>query len=392
VAASRLIVFTGKGGVGKTTSAAATALASAGRKRRTLVVSTDPAHSLADVLGSTVGDQPTPVATNLRAVQVDTRRRLEDQWGELRHYVGDVLAWAGVTHLAAEELTVLPGLEEVIALTALTELAADEGTDVLVVDCAPTAETLRLLSLPDVLGWWMERLFPLGRQMTRVIGPVVAQLSDVPVPGDAQFAAVERLHDHLAAVRALLSDHARTTVRLVVNPEAVVVAEARRTATYLSLFGFALDAVIVNRLLPSEVRDPFFASWRESQAAQLRAVREGFAPTPILVAPIAAEEPVGAKRLRAFARAVYGRQDPTARLHDPTPIEARRDGDAWELVIGLPFTTSDDVTLVRRASEVVVTVGPYRRAVVLPDSLVERKVERAAVRDGRLVIRFRSDG
>jgi arsenite/tail-anchored protein-transporting ATPase len=392
VATSRLIVVTGKGGVGKTTTAAATALASPGRKRRTLVVSTDPAHSLADVLGRAVGDQPTPVASNLQAVQIDTRRRLEEQWGELRHYVADVLAWAGVTHLAAEELTVLPGLEEVIALTALTELADDDAFDVLVVDCAPTAETLRLLSLPDVLGWWMERLFPVGRQVTRVLAPVVAQLSDVPVAGDAQFAALERLHDRLAAVRGLLSDHSRTSVRLVVNPEAVVVAEARRTATYLSLFGFALDAVIVNRVLPTEVQDPFFARWRKSQAAQLRAVEAGFAPTPVLVAPMASDEPVGATRLRAFAKALYGRRDPTARLHEPTPIEARRDGDTWELAIGLPFTTAEEVTLVRRAAEVVVTVGPYRRAIVLPDSLIERKVERAAVRDGRLVIRFRPDG
>jgi arsenite-transporting ATPase len=388
VAASRLIVVTGKGGVGKTTTAAATALASARRKRRTLVVSTDPAHSLADVLDRPVGDEPTRVAANLHALQIDARCRLEEQWGELRHYVAAVLTWAGVGHLTAEELTVLPGLEEVIALTALTELAADEALDVVVVDCAPTAETLRLLSLPDVLGWWMERLFPIGRQVTKVVGPLVAQLTDLPVAGDAQFNALERLHRRLTAVRALLSDHERTTVRIVVNPEAVVVAEARRTATYLSLFGFAVDAVIVNRVLPAEVTDPFFSSWQQAQAVQLKVVEEGFAPTPVLVAPMAPDEPVGAARLRALAVALYGSTDPTARLHDPTPIEARRDGDGWELLVGLPFTTSDEVTLIRRSSEIVVTVGPYRRAIVLPDSLVGRKIERAAVRDGRLVVRF----
>lgn len=387
--AARLIVITGKGGVGKTTTAAATALASAGRKRRTLVVSTDPAHSLADVLGRAVGGEPTAVVANLRAVQIDARRRLEDQWGELRQYVGDVLRWAGVGHLAAEELTLLPGLAEVIALTALNELADRDDADVIVVDCAPTAETLRLLSLPDVLGWWMARLFPIGRQVTKVVAPLVGQLSDVPVAGDAQFAALERLHARLAAVRALLCDGARTTVRLVVNPEAVVVAEARRTATYLSLFGFALDAVIVNRLLPPEVTDPFFAGWREAQAVQLGLVQDGFAPTPVLVAPFTREEPVGVTRLRAFAKALYGRTDPTTRLHHATPIEAGRDGDAWQLTVELPFTAPEEVELVRRGGEVVVTVGAYRRAIVLPDSLADRRVERAAVRDGRLVIRFR---
>jgi arsenite-transporting ATPase len=385
---TRLVVVTGKGGAGKTTTAAATALASAGRRRRTLVVSTDPAHSLADVLGRPVGPEPTAVAANLHAVQIDARRRLEQQWGELRQYVGDVLRWAGVSALAAEELTLLPGLEEVIALTALTELAERDDHDVIVVDCAPTAETLRLLSLPDVLGWWMERLFPVSRQMTKVVGPIVSQLSDVPVAGDTQFAALERLQAHLAAVRALLSDRERTTVRLVLNPEAVVVAEARRTATYLSLFGFALDAVIVNRVLPPEVADPFFAAWRDAQATQLRRVEAGFAPVPVLVAPFTREEPVGVTRLRAFAKALYGRTDPTARLHDPTPIDVRRDGDAWELVVDLPFTNSDDVSLARRGSEVVVTVGAYRRAILLPDTLTERRVERAAVRDGHLVVRF----
>ncbi|HWC68493.1 MAG TPA: ArsA family ATPase [Acidimicrobiales bacterium] len=392
MAASRLIVVTGKGGVGKTTTAAATALASAGRKHRTLVVSTDPAHSLADVLGRAVGDEPTAVAPNLHAIQIDTRRRMEQQWGELRGYASAVLAWAGVGHLAAEELTLLPGIEEVLALTALTDLADDPATDVLVVDCAPTAETLRLLSLPDVLGWWMERLFPLGRQVTRIVRRVVAGLSDVPVAGDAQFAALERLHTRLAAVRDLLGDRTRTSVRLVVQPEAVVVAEARRTATYLSLFGFALDAVVVNRVLPPSVQDPFFAAWQRSQAQQLRAVEDGFAPVPVLVAPFAPEEPVGATRLRAFAKALYGRRDPTGHLHDASHMDARRDGDGWELGIELPFAASDDVTLVRRADEVVVTVGAYRRAIMLPDSLADRKVERAAVRDGRLVIHFRGDG
>ena len=307
---TRLIVVTGKGGVGKTTTAAATAIACAAKGHRTLVVSTDPAHSLADALDQPAGAVPTSVGPRLDAMQIDARRRLEEQWGDLRSYVAEVLAWAGVEQLAAEELTVLPGLEEVLALTTLTDLSASGAHDVVVVDCAPTAETLRLLSLPDVLGWWMRRLFPVSRQLTGLVGPMVRQVTTVPVAGPAQFAALERLYDRLTAVRALLGETGRSTIRLVTSPEQVVVAETRRTATYLGLFGFAIDAVVVNRVLPDEVTDPWFDRWRAAQATQLAMVQESFGPAPVLVSPMAREEPVGHARLKAFAGRLYGRARP----------------------------------------------------------------------------------
>ena len=321
-------------------------------------------------------------------MQIDARRRLEEQWGDLRTYVADVLAWAGVDELAAEELTVLPGLEEVLALTALTDLCASGDHDVVVVDCAPTAETLRLLSLPDVLGWWMRRLFPVSRQVTGLVRPAVRQITSLPLAGPAQFAAVERLYDRLGAVRELLADTDRSTVRLVTNPEQVVVAEARRTATYLGLFGFALDAVIVNRVLPDEITDPWFDRWRAAQGVQLSAIHEGFAPVPILVGYLAAEEPVGRARLRAFAAGLYRRGDPARDLGAVPAFTLERDGDGWLLTIELPFAERDDVGLVRRGDELIVTVGTYRRALLLPDSLVDRAVTRATVRDGRLRVTF----
>jgi len=388
VPGTRLIVVTGKGGVGKTTVAAATAIAAAAKGHRTLVVSTDPAHSLADALDRPAGHEPTPVAPRLQAMQIDARRRLEEQWGDLRSYVADVLAWAGVNELAAEELTVLPGLEEVLALTALTDLCASGDHDVVVVDCAPTAETLRLLSLPDVLGWWMRRLFPVSRQVTGLVRPAVRQITSLPLAGPAQFAAVERLYDRLGEVRELLADTHRSTVRLVTNPEQVVVAEARRTATYLGLFGFALDAVIVNRVLPDEITDPWFDRWRAAQGVQLAAIHEGFAPVPILVGYLAAEEPVGRARLRSFATGLYRRGDPSRDLGAVPAFTLERDGDGWLLTIELPFTERDDVGLVRRGDELIVTVGTYRRALLLPDSLVDRAVTRAAVRGGRLRVTF----
>ena len=385
---TRLIVVTGKGGVGKTTTAAATAIACAAKGHRTLVVSTDPAHSLADALDQPAGPVPTSVGTRLDAMQIDSRRRLEEQWGDLRSYVAEVLAWAGVEQLAAEELTVLPGLEEVLALTTLTDLCASGAHDVVVVDCAPTAETLRLLSLPDVLGWWMRRLFPVSRQLTGLVGPMVRQVTTVPVAGPAQFEALERLYDRLTAVRALLAETGRSTIRLVTSPEQVVVAETRRTATYLGLFGFAIDAVVVNRVLPDEVTDPWFDRWRAAQAEQLAVVQDSFGPAPVLVSPLAPEEPVGHARLKAFAGRLYGRRDPSRDLGAVSPFRVDRQGDDWQLALDLPFADRDEVALVRRDAELIITVGTYRRALLLPDALVGRTVTKATVRDGRLTVTF----
>jgi arsenite-transporting ATPase len=388
----RVLLFTGKGGVGKTTTAAATALACADRGLRTLAVSTDPAHSLADALGQPLGDRPTPVDGLLLGQQIDARRRLEEQWGELRGFLADILDWAGVRAIEAEELTLLPGLEEILSLTDLVTHAGSGAWDVVVVDCAPTAETLRLLSLPEVLSWWMDRLFPITKQITSLVGPVVRGLTAIPIADEAVFGSVERLYLRLAAVRELLADGDITTVRLVVNPEKVVIAEARRTATYLALFGYRVDAVIVNRLLPDEVTDPWFDHHRAAQVEHLATVEEGFAPVPVLRCPLAEREPVGLELLRPFAQGLYGDLDPSARLHDGDVLDVRRDGGRWVLELMLPFSDRRDVSLVRRGTELIVSVGPYRRALLLPDSLQGRRVLDAAVRAGQLRVVFGERG
>jgi arsenite/tail-anchored protein-transporting ATPase len=379
---TRVLLVTGKGGVGKTTTAAATAARCARMGHRTLVVSTDPAHSLGDALGTELEDRPVDLGGNLWAQELDARVRLEEQWGELRGYLAELLDWAGAHRVEAEELTVLPGLEEILALTDLVELAEAGEWDVLVVDCAPTAETLRLLSLPQVLGWWMDRLFPLGRQVARLAAPLARQFGNVPVAGDPVFGAAERLYGRLAAVRDLLADHDRSSVRLVVTPEQVVVAEARRTATYLSLYGFSVDAVVVNRLLPDDVTDPWFDQWKAAHARQLRSIEEGFAPVPVLRSVLQPSEPVGRRRLETFARTLYGRRDPSSRLHDGGVFSVTEDAGATHLRLELPFSTSDEVSVTRRGAELFVTIGPYRRAVLLPDALARRAVLDAEV-DGR---------
>lgn len=387
----RILLFTGKGGVGKTTCAAATALAAARAGRRVAVMSTDPAHSLADAFAVPLGDDFTEVAPRCEARQLDTRRRMEATWGELRDYLRELFMSAGLDEVEAEELAVLPGLDEVFALGDVKDVAADGRYDVLVVDCAPTAETVRLLSLPEVMAVYMDRLFPVGRRLNRMVGPVVARLAHVPAVGDEVFGATQRLFDRLRGVRELLSGP-EASVRLVVNAEQLVVEEARRTYTYLSLFGYPVDAVVVNRLLPTAVEDPWFDRWREVQGGHLHAVEEGFHPLPVLTAELADDEIVGHAALERFARHLYGATDPVAVLHRHEPVRVEvRDGRP-HLLVSLPFAGRDELDLGRSGTDLVVTVGPHRRVIALPDTLVHRQVDGARLSEGVLAVSFTEDG
>jgi arsenite-transporting ATPase len=384
----RILLFTGKGGVGKTTTAAATALHCAERGARTIVLSTDPAHSLSDAFDLPLGSTATPVVDGLWGQQLDAQERMEEAWGEIQSYLLEVFEWAGVEGIEAEELSVFPGLDEVFSLSDIKTYADSGEWDVIVVDCAPTAETIRFLSLPDILSWYMARVFPASRRLNKVVSPFLSKVTSLPVAGDEVFGSARRFYDRLDGVRELLTDTARTSVRLVVNPERMVIAEARRTATYLALFGYGVDAVVANRLLPDEITDPWFAQWKQLQAEHLRTIEEGFAPLPVLRAELAPDELVGLDRLRGYASGLYGDLDPAGVLHEGTPLEVRKRGDGAELIIDLPFADRDDVELGRRHDELLVRVGSYRRALLLPDSLRKRTVTAASLRDGRLRVTF----
>jgi len=328
------------------------------------------------------------VGERLWGQQLDARLRLERSWGEIRAWLLEVLAWAGVEGIEAEELAVVPGLDEVFALADLADHADSGRWDVMVVDCAPTAETLRLLSLPDVLGWYVERLFPVGRRLNRVVAPVLGRVTSLPVAGDDVFSAGQAVIDRLEAVRQLLGDEGRSSVRLVVTPERMVVAEARRTHTYLSLFGYGVDAVVANRILPDAVDDPWFAHWKQAHADQLAAIEEGFAPVPVLRSELQADEPIGCSALAGLADDLYGALDPTAVLHRGDPLRVESSEGGRRLVQALPFGQRDELSLARRDDELIVSVGPYRRAIVLPDSLRTRRVADARLEDGELVVDF----
>ena len=383
----RVLLFTGKGGVGKTTTAAATAALCAARGLKTLVLSTDPAHSLADAFGVELGPDPTPIDTGLSAMQVDGQRAFERSWREVQDYLRGVLERAGVDALQADELTVLPGAEEVLALLELRRQAASGLYDVVVVDCAPTGETLRLLALPEALRWYVEKVFPAQRRALKVVRPLLSRVATVPE--DGVFEAVARLHAELTEVRALLTAPT-TSVRLVLTPEAVVVAEARRTLTSLALYGYRVDGLVANRVLPAS-DDPWVSGWVAAQSAQLAAVHADAGPLPVLQSLYAAGEPVGLDALLAFAHTLYGDSDPTEVIETGELLTVVRDADGFLLSLSLPLARFEDLDLARSGDELVVTVAGHRRLLALPSALRRCDVAGARLVEGRLVVRFEPD-
>ena len=385
----RILLFTGKGGVGKTTAAAGTAALAAARGLRTLVMSTDPAHSLADAFGMRIGSEPTPVGGSLHVQQVDAQRRFEESWAEIQGYLLAVLDAAGVDPITAEELTVLPGAEEVLALLELRRHVVSGEWDVVVVDCAPTAETLRLLALPEALSWYMDRLFPVQRRVVRALKPVLSRAAGVPMPHDSVFDAVERLHQDLEEVKEILTGKS-ASVRLVLTPEKVVLAEARRSLTTLSLFGYLVDGVVANRVFPAEGADEWRARWVAAQGEVLTEVEQSFAGLPVWRSAYRTSEPVGLEALEAFAAAAYGDHDPLAVPTGEPPVSVRRTQEGAVLRLALPFAEKGDVDLGRHGDELLVTVGSYRRVFVLPTALRTQQVVGARLEDGALQVRFAS--
>jgi arsenite-transporting ATPase len=384
----RILVYTGKGGVGKTSVAAATALRCASLGYRTVVLSTDLAHSLADSLDTRLGPDPTLVADNLWAQETDIYNNLQTHWGVMQEWLTSVLRWSGeVDSLVADELTILPGMDELANLLWINRHRESGLYDVIVVDAAPTGETLRLLSLPDVMRWWMQRIFPLQRRAMGLARPVVGRFIDIPLPSDKVYDSIERLFGQLETLHRMLIDPKLTSVRLVLNPEKMVVAEAQRTSTYFHLFGYPMDLVVANRVLPEEVGDPYFQQWKETQARYLQRVDEGFSPVPIKRVPLFGNEVVGVAALERMARALYADEDPAQIYFSgrSQSLERLPDG-GFRLTISVPFATRGDIGLGQTGDELFIRVGTYRRHVILPRALIGATATRAKLDEANEVL------
>ena len=384
----RILLYTGKGGVGKTTTAAATALRCADAGLRTIVLSTDTAHSLGDSFETDLGPVPKKVSDNLWAQECDVYYNLETYWGTVQSWVEALLTWRGMDNVMAEEIAVFPGMEELANLLWVNRHVSSGEFDVIVVDCAPTGETLRLLAFPEVGRWWIDKLLPINRQLTRIVRPMARHVTDLPFPDDDVFVAMTDLVDQLDRLHQLLTASNSATVRLVINPEKMVIREAQRSYTYLTLYDHVTDAIVVNRVIPKDADGSFAEQIRQMQAPHMKNIHEMFDPTPVLEVEQFSSEILGLEQLRKMGHLLHHNHAPedvliTYKPYDIVPIEG-----GFEFQIPAQFLDKADATLVRRGDELVIRMGAARRNIVLPRALARMKHSQARLENGRLLVRF----
>ena len=388
----RTILYTGKGGVGKTSVAAATALKASLAGKNVLVMSTDPAHSLADVFDTEIGSDPKEMAPGLWAQEMDHTSMIEENWSEIQGYMTTLFEWQGADTLAAEELAMLPGMDELFGLLMVRRHNQEGRYDALILDAAPTGETLKLLSLPDHMSWYVEKIFPIQRRAAKLVRPFANRARSLPpLPEDSVFAAGQRFYQAIASVEEILTDRESASVRLVLNAEKMVIAEARRAYTYLNLYDYGVDALVVNRLLPETVSDPYFARWHDAQTRHMKTIRESFEPIPILTAQLYDREMFGLEALGALAEDVFEDVEPLGILFRGATHDIVKNGDGYDVVFHLPLAQKRNVNLSKKGAELLVKVGNYRRSILLPDALARLPAAGASFEDGSLKVRLKDE-
>jgi arsenite-transporting ATPase len=384
----RVILYTGKGGVGKTTVSAASGILCSELGYKTIVISTDPAHSLGDALGREVGKRPVKVADKLFAQEIDVNEELRKNWGKIQGFVVKFLSYQGFDKFIAEEFAIFPGLEELFSLLKIYEYHSKSSYDVVIIDCAPTASTVRMLSFPDIVSWYMERFFPLEKKLVRTIRPVAEKVAKFPLPSDDVYEQVEELYNKVEKMKEILTNVKESTARIVLNPEKMVIKESQRAYTYLNLFGFSIDLVIVNRIMPDEVEERYFKKWRSIQMKYIELIREAFEPVPLKFSPLYDREIVGLKSLFKFARMLFGEDDPTKVFYTEKPIQIEEDDGRYILKIKLPFAERKNLNVWSKNDELIIELPNFRRNIFLPRTLSSSRVKEARLKDGILSIKF----
>ncbi|MCX5884892.1 MAG: TRC40/GET3/ArsA family transport-energizing ATPase [Proteobacteria bacterium] len=387
----RIILFTGKGGVGKTSIAAATALRCADLGYKTKVYSTDAAHSLADSFNKEIGSVDTLIKKNLFAQEIDVNEEIRKNWGPIQGFIQQFLKYRGMENLIAEEMAVFPGMEEVFSLLELKNRFAQEDFDVVIIDCAPTGDTLRLLACPDIAKWYMEKIFNIERKVFKAVRPVAQRFVDMPLPTDDVFDSMEGLYKNLIGIKEVLTDREISSIRIVLNPEKMVIKESQRAYTFLNLFGYSVDAVIANRILPEEIKDPYYRKWKEIQAKHMKEVEASFSPLPIFLSKFWDQEVIGMKQLSRMAEDIYGDKDPTSVFFKEKPMEITGSDGCYDLYLKLPFATKEDLDIWVNGDELTIKFLNFKRNILLPRALSSLKLKKAEFLGNVLKVNFGGD-
>ncbi len=391
----RIIFYTGKGGVGKTTISAATGLKLATLGYKTIVISLDVAHSLRDSfdneehLIAQSAEKQIRIADNLWIQEINVQDAIVEYWDEVYNYLRSLLNRSGLDTLVAEEIAVFPGMEEICALLYINQYVRENNYDVIILDCAPTGESLRFVSIPTTLEWYMNRIFKLERNLAKIAGPVIETVSSVPIPKDAYFQNIQTLFDKLEGIDKILTDPKITTVRLVTNPEKIVIKETQRAFMYFCLYGLCIDAVIINRIFPDGVDVEFFEVWKQTQQHYIHEADNYFSDVPVWKVNLFGDQIIGEDGLRKLGDVLYADIDPAERFADESPYKFRKTNDVYQLTMQLPFLTKEEVNLTKQGDELIVTIGGFKRHVAIPRSLVGCKVSGAKLTGQQLVITFK---
>ncbi len=384
----RIILYTGKGGVGKTSVAAASAVKSATNGFKTLIVSTDPAHSLGDSFDMKLSPEPIEIEKNLWAQEIDTIHEVEKGWGQIQQYLTSLFTSKTIKDITTEELTIFPGFQDLLSLIRILHYYKEGIFDVIIIDSAPTGETLAFLSFPDMLRWWMEKLFPMKRKAVKIIRPIAQPLTGIPLPSDSVMGEIENVYNQLDEMRGLFANKEVTSIRIVVNPEKMVIKEAQRSFTYLNIYNFNVDAIIINRVIPTSVTDQYFSAWKEIQKKYTDTIIDNFSPIPIYYAPLYEQEVVGKDMLNRMGNEIFKQENPIDIKYSIKTQTITKEAEEYVFSIYMPFINKKDLILNQKGDELIIKVENVKRTITLPRTLASLTIKGAKFDKERLLIRF----
>ena len=382
---TRVLLYTGKGGVGKTSVAASTASMLAKNNRKTIVMSTDPAHSLSDSLNTEIKSEATKISENLYAQEININDAIESHWKDLREYLTALFQYQGLDPISADEIAILPGFEEATYLLYINDYIKNNEYDVIVVDSAPTGEALRMLSFPEVMRWYMEKVFPISRTAAKIARPIMRPFTGIPMPNDKVFKSAETLYDDLGEIHKILEDPDITSIRLVTNADQMSFNETKRAFTYLLLYGYPVDAIIANKIYPENTGD-FFSNWRETQAQIIGEIDASFPEIKVFKSYLQNYELMGQGKVLKFAHDLYGPEDPYSVFYKGKPIEFTRENGKTTVKMKLPFADKENLNLFNRAGELIVEVKNWKRILYLPQTMANMQPTGAELKNGYLYI------